>query len=376
MKTLNLAVLWLYDPKASKLLTGGMERWCRDVARLARKHDYQVTIWQKSILPFRIQIEDEITIQGIKSSMGFRGNRTLSKALIDRNLNHEPFVFVSQEILGFGNFPRAVAVNHGIWWDGDFPFWKRILNKRLQKKLILSAQATICVDTNYINWCHAELSERYLWEQRLFYVPNYADTNQFKPQEELSQIDKTFPKILFPRRVNGKNIERDSRGVGLLIKAIEILESDGFYPQLIFAGRGRLQNEIQSWADKRGSSNRVRIVEVPFDKMPELYAEADVVVVPTLEHEGTSLSAVEGMLAGKRLVVTHIGGLCNIVVDQLNGYVADLSPKSLANSIREAVTSQLPPLSNKPLLEICRNSLGKSRWEKKIWSHLQETIGL
>ena len=140
---LNLVVLWLYDPVAQKLLTGGMERWCRDAARLACKHGLQVRIWHKSIEPFEKQIEDGIIIHGLRVPMGFRGNRSLAKALQAQGLREEPFLFVSQEILGFGDFPRAVAVNHVIWWDGDFPWWKRALNKRLQRILILKAKATI-----------------------------------------------------------------------------------------------------------------------------------------------------------------------------------------------------------------------------------------
>jgi len=51
--------------------------------------------------------------------------------------------------------------------------------------------------------------------------------------------------------------------------------------------------------------------------MPEVYARADVVVVPSTAHEGTSLSAIEAIASGKPTIVTHIGGLGNIVIDNL-----------------------------------------------------------
>lgn len=146
-------------------------------------------------------------------------------------------------------------------------------------------------------------------------------------------------------------------------------------PRLIFAGRGNLQSEIAAWAERRNMGDRVEVTEVTLDEMPELYARADVVVVPSLEHEGTSLSAVEALVSGKPLVVSHIGGLCNIVVDRLNGYVCDLTPESLAKAIREAVNYS--PLSNCPeLLGNCRRALSKDRWERKVWSILQSTLKL
>lgn len=374
-KNFNIVVLWLYDPVADKLPTGGMERWCRDAARLVRDHGFQVRIWQKSVKPFIKVMEEDITIHGVPASLRFGGNRTLAKNLQRHNLREEPFLFVSQEILGFGDFPRAVAVNHGIWWNGDNPWWKRFLNKRLQRKLILQAKATICVDTNYINWCHAELPGRTVWQSRLFYVPNYADGNLFKPSEEKRAIRSQSPVILFPRRVSGRNLSTQGRGVGLLIQAVEILEAQGVHPRLIFAGRGELQSEIAAWAKRRDMGDRVEVTEVTLDQMPELYERADVVVVPSLEHEGTSLSAVEALCSGKPLVVSHIGGLCNIVVDRLNGYVCDLTPESLARAIREAVNCS-PLYSSPELLENCRKALGKDRWERQVWSILQSALKL
>ncbi len=374
-KCLNIVVLWLYDPVADKLLTGGMERWCRDAARLARAHGFSVRIWQKSPKPFQKKLEEGITIQGLSASMNFRGNRTFAHALQGQNIRDQPFLFVSQEILGFGDFPRSVAVNHGIWWDGDFPWWKKVMNKRLQHKLILQAQATICVDTNYINWCHAELVGRYVWDSRFYYVPNYADSNLFKPCSVDRIIDTQSPTILFPRRVGGRTLEREGRGAGLLIRAVEVLESEGMRPRLIFAGRGDMQREIRAWAERRKMGDRVEVTEVTLDEMPGLYARADVVVVPSLEHEGTSLSAVEGLVSGKPVVASHIGGLGNIVINRLNGYVCNLTPESLASAIREAI--KYPPLSSRPgVLEACRNALGKERWEKEVWTVLQGTLGL
>lgn len=375
VENFNIVVLWLYDPVADKLLTGGMERWCRDAARLAREHGYQVRIWQKSPTPFRREIEEDITVEGLRASMHFRGNAVLAKALKRRKLSDEPLLFVSQEILGFGKFSRAVSVNHGIWWDGDFPWWKRALNKRLQRKLIRDARATICVDTNYINWCHAEVAGRREWEGRLVYIPNYADVHRFKPVVEKTSSGLDSPTILFPRRVMGASLDRDVRGAGLLIRAVEVMESQGIRPRLIFAGRGNLQGEIEAWAKRRMMKDRVLVTEVPLDQMPELYARADVVVVPTLAHEGTSLAAVEGLVSGKPVVVSHVGGLGNVVIDRLNGYVCDLTPESLARAIRDALDDA--PLSRVPgVLEVCRASLGKDRWEKKIWTVLESTLGL
>jgi len=38
-KIINIAVIWLMTPEG-KMLTGGMERWCWDLAKLASKNKF------------------------------------------------------------------------------------------------------------------------------------------------------------------------------------------------------------------------------------------------------------------------------------------------------------------------------------------------
>ena len=103
--------------------------------------------------------------------------------------------------------------------------------------------------------------------------------------------------------------------------------------------------------------------------------KADVVVIPTVAQEGTSLSAIEGIVSGKPTVVTHIGGLGNIVINGLNGHICDLSPESLADAIQQAAETRL--LDSSPeVFARCRESLGKLRWERQVWRFLEQYLEL
>jgi glycosyltransferase involved in cell wall biosynthesis len=275
---------------------------------------------------------------------------------------------------------RAAGIQHGIFWEGDFPYYKKWLNRRLQYKLIKRLRGIICVDTNYINWCHAEYPGRASWQHKLVYVPNYADLEIFRGMPEPSRTDE-FPTILFPRRATGARnpgkysmLDRSSRGAGLFLKAIRLLEQEGTRVRVIFAGRGPLQNAISDWAKEHGLMDRITVTQVALDEMPNLYAKAHVAVVPSLEREGTSLSAIEAIICGIPTVVSHIGGLGNIVIDGLNGFICDLTPESLAQGIRRALAvSRLP---TGPTLESFRENLGKPRWERQVWEHLSKWLEL
>ncbi len=368
----NIAVLWLLELDGSKVLSGGLERWCRDIALLLRDKGFEVTIYQKATMPFERQLAPGVNVIGVKCRLDIYGNWGFSRWLEKNTDTAAPFLFVSQELALSRKITRGVGVNHGICWNGDKGRLEKWLNKPLQYRLITQLAGIICVDTNYINWCHAELRHRQIWEQKLFFVPNYADLELFSHNAN-SVRSTRYPTVLFPRRVGGPSIERDGRGAGLLLKAFEILEDQGVHVSLMFAGRGRLQAPIEQWAASRGYADRITVTERPLDEMPALFANADVVVVPTLEQEGTAFAAVEGLVSGKPTVVSHIGGLPNLVIDGINGYVCNLKAESLAGAIRKAI--EMPRMSDE-LVSSIRENLGKHRWEKQVWQHLEECLQL
>ncbi len=379
-KRLNIAVLRVYDHERSQVLGGGMERWCRDVAGLARDKGYDVTIYRKDIVAFEGELSGGIKVVGVKCPPNWRGNWTFSRWL-EKNTNlGDPFLFVSMELALSSRFRRVAAIQHAVWWVGDHAYYKRWLNRRLQYQLIKRLRGVICVDTNYINWCHAEYPNRASWEHKLSYVPNYADPELF-PVMRSPAITDDLPIILFPRRTTGTRypgkhsmLERSSRGAGLFLKAIELLEQEGTRVRATFVGRGPVQNEIMEWAQSHGMTDRITVTDVALDDMPDCYAQANVVVVPSIEREGTSLSAIEAIMCGIPTVVTHIGGLGNIVIDGLNGFICDLTPTSLAQGIRRALEVQRLPTG--ATLESFRESMGKPRWERQVWKRLSKWLEL
>jgi len=380
VQRMNIASLRLYDYEHSKVFAGGMERWIRDVAFLARDKGYDVTVYQKDVVGFDKELADGLRVVGVKCGPTWRSHWTFSRWL-EKNISlDDPIIYVSMELALSRRIQRAAGIQHGICWEGDFPRYKKWLNRRLQYQLIKRLRGIICVDTNYINWCHAEYPDRASWEHKLSYVPNYADPEMFPVMPEPPRTDE-FPTILFPKRAAGTRnpgkysmLDRSARGAGLFLKAIGLLEQEGTHVRAVFAGRGPVQNAIGGWAKEHGMTDRITVTEVALDEMPGLYAQANVAVVPSLEREGTSLSAIEAIMCSVPTVVSHIGGLGNIVIDGLNGFICDLTPESLAGGIRKALAiSRLP---TGPTLESFRESLGKPRWERRVWDRLSKWLEL
>lgn len=366
-----LFVLWFLNPDGSGAeLTGGMERYCRDLARLMRSKGYIVEIYQKSHVPFVIDYESGIRVTGIPSSLSVRGHPSFYRQVCRQVHSDARVVFVSQDLCLGPYFANAVAVNHGIWWHGDFSILRKKVIRLHQYLMLRWLKAIICVDTNYINWMHAEFRKRELWRHKLSYICNYADTYIFHPKSEVIKNTEVLS-IVFPRRMMGARIADEPRGGLLLLKAVKELKKRN--PDLNFivrmVGRGALTLQLKDWCEKNGLGNNVAFFEAGFDEMPDIYRNADIVVVPSTGTEGTSLSAIEGICSGATTVVSHIGGLGNVVIDGLNGYISDLSSESLCDALERAVHHPIR-------LRVPLKALGKERWDNQISAFLDRHIGM
>ncbi len=376
-RRLALATVAYLDEQTLQPGKGGLQRWCRDVADLAIRNGWDVTVYQKTGRPFEAEVKPGLVLQGVPAPGRFWGNWVFGRAFAKRVGKEVPIIYVSQELMLGSHAPRCVAVNHGIWWDGDFPRWKRQMNKAIQQVTLRRARGVICVDTNYINWCHAELPGRIEWRSKLRYVPNYADEREFFCEARPSSVSDRRPiRILYPRRLMGRDLETDGRGAGLLLEALAELNRREMNFEIEFAGPGPLRDQILQFAVQSGFAEKILVSEYTLDDMPSAYRAADIVVIPSTAHEGTSLAAVEAMACGKPTVVTHIGGLPNLVIQGVNGFLCDLSRESLCSALTAAATRCADAEWSRELAALTARAFGKARWETAVWSQLAALLEL
>jgi len=66
--------------------------------------------------------------------------------------------------------------------------------------------------------------------------------------------------------------------------------------------------------------SRIRFVDASYEEMPRLYADADVVVYPTIGEEPYGLVPLEAMSSGRPVVASLSGGIAETVVDGITGF--------------------------------------------------------
>ena len=90
------------------------------------------------------------------------------------------------------------------------------------------------------------------------------------------------------------------------------------YPlEALIIGGGRREAELRQLAAELGLGPRVNFLGQRRD-IPDLLAAMDILVLPSYS-EGVSLALLEAMAAGLPVIATAVGGLPEVVTDEVNG---------------------------------------------------------
>jgi glycosyltransferase involved in cell wall biosynthesis len=107
-------------------------------------------------------------------------------------------------------------------------------------------------------------------------------------------------------------VEEPMKGFAVLHEAAERLWAKRQDFRVVVTGR-EVQGPLNAYLESVGWR--------PQESLPELYAAADVCVVPSLCEEACGIVAIEAMAAGRPVVASRAGGLQFSVVDGLTGYL-------------------------------------------------------
>jgi len=179
-------------------------------------------------------------------------------------------------------------------------------------------------DMAFIHFIHSEMPH---YRHKVMYIPNFVNTTMFNPNVKPKFIYKR-PVILFPRRLD------ILRGALLTVFAIQKLKKR--YPNILclMVGEGPHKSSVINKIKLLKLEDNIKLLGLyPHKEMPSIYRSADIVIIPSIGCEGTSLSCLEAMACEKPVVATRVGGLPDIVIDGFNGFLCYPDPESLAEKI-------------------------------------------
>lgn len=174
---------------------------------------------------------------------------------------------------------------------------------------------------------------------------NAVDTNVFRPGPERDSGASLWgggagvadsgrrDRLLVPRRLFPKN------GVEYLVRALPRLARERDV-QAVIVGEGPERPRLETLARELGIADRVRFAgSRPHCEMPPILRAADLVLVPSLM-EASSVAALEAMACGVPVAASRVGGLPEIVDDEVGALFEPADPESLAATVARLLADE------------------------------------
>lgn len=204
--------------------------------------------------------------------------------------------------------PTIVTLHHPITKDRELevshaPNWRKKMSVsrwyafvKMQARVASKMPRIVVVSENSIKDIHVDMGVSY---ERMRLVPVGVDPDLFRPMPEVQRVPG--------RLITTASADVALKGLSYLLEAMAKLRTERDVT-LTIIGKPK-PGKSMSLIDKLGLAPYIEFVSgVPDERIVELYAEAELAVVPSL-YEGFSLPAIEAMCTATCLVATDGGAL-------------------------------------------------------------------
>ena len=168
---------------------------------------------------------------------------------------------------------------------------------KMQARVARQMPRIVVVSENSINDIHDDFGVAY---DRMRLVPVGVDPDLFRPLPEVARVPG--------RLITTASSDVALKGLAYLLEALAKLRTERDV-SLTVIGKPKPGGQAEATIERLGLTSAIQFVSgVSDERIVELYAEAELAVVPSL-YEGFSLPAVEAMATGICLVATDGGAL-------------------------------------------------------------------
>jgi glycosyltransferase involved in cell wall biosynthesis len=369
-----------------KLLEGGAEIHLREIVNLLRTRGLRIKViqtWYKNGIIYR---DNTFEVEGVKISPNLMS--VLMNFVWKKKVSNEATIIHLNDInLSFPFADKHVTVTfHGVGWDIPtniplnyayaLPKYFKVKTRLFRfysisnmKHAVIKSKKILSVDSSLLRIVQHEFPE---YREKITVIPNFVDTNVFRPtsskKNEFGLNHDDFV-ILYPRNISL------ARGFPILLELIKYFTAKSERIKFLIAGKSLQEishsayfNVLKRNLDKIDTYKRVRFLgSVPHEQMWKVYNASDVVIIPSLFSEGTSLSAIEAMACGKPVVASNVGGLNDVVINGYNGLLVQPNAKEFTRAITSLyLDEELRKTISAKALEIAHKVYNKDRWQKQI----------
>ena len=364
-----------FNYRGTNYYSGGAERYLVDLYDVCKNMGYNLDIYQNAEVPYMRKFRN-INVIGLATkelplnySSEYIREQSKNYSCATKYFSQLHIYSAFYECFPYCCSP-SIGISHGVAWDNrgcvktnGIDFWNR---NYMMIESAFMCDKMVSVDTNTANWF--QTIDFNLGNQKIKVIPNYVDTNEFKPASNKKKKNDRIV-ITYPRRLY------EPRGMYLLLDIVDKLFKEYKNVEVHFVGKGfdedikNIESKMKKYPDRLFCYSSIP------EKMHEVYKNSDISLVPTIYSEGTSLSCLEAMSTGNIVISTRIGGLCDLIIDNYNGYLIEPTAEDLYEKIKYV-------LDNYEKQDIIRQraresamTFNKNMWALK-WTNLIKQFGL
>ena len=201
----------------------------------------------------------------------------------------------------------------------ESPFWRPIF-----KRFLETADHNLAASSEI-----AAVGEGIAPGVRVEALTNGVETSFFRRVEPtLPALPDGRARLIVPRRLFHKN------GVEYLVRAMPLITAE-IDVEAVLVGDGPERQKLEALAAELGVADRLTFLGArPHQEMPGLLSSGDLAIFPSLM-EATSVAALEAMSCELPVAASRVGGLPEIVSDQVGGLFEPADPAALAAKVVE-----------------------------------------
>lgn len=329
--------------------------------------EYTVDVFQVSAIPERSF--RGFKVFGIDTTQDQLGMFTgLNTVFAQRGLAYDLKIYFHWNLANPMICNRSIVVSHGVFWDSPASLVNRMneLSREEWEKRCLYAvaapEAFVVEDRNTANVINA------LWagySHRLVYIPPGIDLDRFKPLPKDCCGEKI--RVVCPQDFTVE------QGIQEILKLCGIFAARKPWVEFKIVGQTRNFEDALCLADQVRSFNNCRFEWVPLARMPEIYQNADIALLPSRASEGASLYCLQALASGLPVIAGLTGGLSEMVIDGWNGRLIHPHLNVLIETLWELVQDRGLRLKMGQNARKLAEGYSESNWKKR-WQTLIERV--